>query len=90
MPKSTYAESKIEAERFLLNQRDQGSTAPICLRLATVFGVSPRTRFDLMLNQFVLEAFTQKKLVLYQEDFKRSFVHVRDISSNDACARCTR
>jgi nucleoside-diphosphate-sugar epimerase len=78
-PKSTYAESKIEAEQFLLAQQDPNQTAPICLRLATVFGVSPRTRFDLMANQFVLEAFTRNKLILYQEDFKRSFVQVRDV-----------
>lgn len=79
-PKSIYAESKIEAERFMLSQTDANSTAPICLRLASVFGVSPRTRFDLMVNQFVLEAYTQGRLELYQENFKRSFVHVRDVA----------
>jgi nucleoside-diphosphate-sugar epimerase len=78
-PQSIYAESKIEAERFLLNQTNANDTAPICLRLATVFGLSPRTRFDLILNQFVLEAYLKGRLELYQENFKRSFVHVRDV-----------
>ncbi len=77
-PQSTYAESKVEAEHFLLRQ--SGGPAPVCLRLATVFGLSPRTRFDLMVNQFVLDAYTTGRLVLYQEDFKRSFVHVDDVS----------
>jgi nucleoside-diphosphate-sugar epimerase len=84
-PQSLYAESKIEAERFLLSQAHLGGTAPICLRLATVFGVSPRTRFDLMVNQFVLEAHTKEHLTLYQENFKRSFVHVRDVARAIIC-----
>jgi nucleoside-diphosphate-sugar epimerase len=77
-PKSSYAESKIAAERFLLDQTDK-TTSTVCLRLSTVFGFSPRTRFDLIINQFVLDAFVNGKLTLYQEDFKRSFVHVRDV-----------
>ena len=84
-PKSIYAESKIEAERFLLSQTDHNNTAPICLRLATVFGISPRTRFDLIVNQFVLDAFTNGKLILYQENYKRSFVHVRDVARGIIC-----
>jgi nucleoside-diphosphate-sugar epimerase len=79
-PQSLYAESKIAAERFLLEQTSQGTVTPTCLRLATVFGVSPRTRFDLMVNQFTLEAFVKRRLVLFQQDFKRSFVHVRDVA----------
>jgi len=84
-PKSLYAESKIEAERFLLSQKNHHCTVPVCLRLATVFGLSPRTRFDLIVNQFVLQAFTAGKLVIYQEDFKRSFVHVRDVARAVLC-----
>ena len=84
-PKSLYAESKIEAERFLLNQADPQGPAPICLRLATVFGVSPRTRFDLIVNQFVLEAYTKEYVELYQENFKRSFVHVQDVVQAILC-----
>ena len=84
-PKSIYAKSKIEAERFLLSQTDPNRTTPICLRLATVFGLSPRTRFDLILNQFVLEAYLKGRLELYQENFKRSFVHVRDVARAIMC-----
>lgn len=78
-PQSSYAETKIEAEKLLLNSPTQDNPVPICLRLATVFGLSPRTRFDLILNQFVLEAQSKGKLEIYQEDFKRSFVHVQDV-----------
>lgn len=78
-PKSVYAESKIAAERFLLARTGTQSMVTVCLRLATVFGVSPRTRFDLILNQFVMEALRKGRLTLYQENFRRSFVHVRDV-----------
>jgi len=84
-PKSLYAESKIDAERFLLGQKDSKSTVPILLRLATVFGVSPRPRFDLIVNQFVLEAYTKKFLKIYEGDFKRSFVHIRDVVDAIIC-----
>ena len=79
-PQSLYAESKIAAERFLLGQTSHNVVGSTCLRLATAFGVSPRTRFDLMVNQFVLDAFAKRRLTLYQQDFKRSFVHVRDVA----------
>jgi len=76
-PQSLYAETKIAAEEFLLSQKD-APTAPLSFRFATLFGISPRTRFDLIVNQFVLEAFTQRKLIIYQRGYSRSFVHVRD------------
>ena len=78
-PQSLYAETKIAAEQYLLDQARPNSCAPIVLRFATLFGVSPRTRFDLIINQFVLEAITKRKLVIYQRGYARSFVHVRDI-----------
>lgn len=84
-PQSLYAETKIAAEQYLLGHKLQNSIITTCLRLATVFGVSPRTRFDLMVNQFVLEAFSKRRLVLYQEDFKRSFVHIRDVAYAFLC-----
>ena len=58
-PKSIYAETKIEAEKYLLCRGSSDITAPTCLRLATVFGLSPRTRFDLIINQFVLRRIDQ-------------------------------
>ena len=48
-------------------------------RLATLYGISPRTRFDLIVNQFVLDAFTRRELIIYQRGYSRSFVHVRDV-----------
>jgi nucleoside-diphosphate-sugar epimerase len=77
-PQSIYAHTKIASENYLLEKRDS-STAPIIPRFSTLFGVSPRTRFDLMVNQFVLEAITLRKLVLFQGNYRRSFVHVRDV-----------
>lgn len=78
-PQSLYAETKIAAEKYLMERAPQSSCAPIIFRFATLFGISPRTRFDLIVNQFVLEALTRRKLVIYQRGYARSFVHVRDI-----------
>ncbi len=77
-PQSLYAETKIAAEEYLLGQKD-AVTAPIIFRLATLYGISPRTRFDLIVNQFVLDAFTKRELIIYQRGYSRSFVHVRDV-----------
>lgn len=77
-PQSLYAETKIAAEEFLRTQK--GSLcAPLIFRLATLYGLSPRTRFDLIVNQFVLDAFTKRELIIYQRGYSRSFVHVRDV-----------
>ena len=77
-PQSLYAETKIAAEEFLLAQKDAGC-APLIFRLATLYGISPRTRFDLIVNQFVLDAYTKRELIIYQRGYSRSFVHVRDV-----------
>jgi nucleoside-diphosphate-sugar epimerase len=76
-PQSLYAETKIAAEEYLLSHKD-AHTAPLSFRFATLYGISPRTRFDLIVNQFVLEAFTRRELIIYQRGYSRSFVHVRD------------
>jgi nucleoside-diphosphate-sugar epimerase len=78
-PQSLYAETKIAAEQYLLGQAEGAHCAPIIYRFATLFGISPRTRFDLIINQFVLEALTKRKLIIYQRGYARSFVHVRDV-----------
>lgn len=78
-PQSLYAETKIAAEEFLLRQVDS-PCAPLIFRFATLYGISPRTRFDLIVNQFVLEAYTRRQLVIYQRGYSRSFVHVRDVA----------
>jgi nucleoside-diphosphate-sugar epimerase len=77
-PQSLYAETKIAAEEFLLSRKD-AVTAPLIFRLATLYGISPRTRFDLIVNQFVLDAFLKRELIIYQRGYSRSFVHVRDV-----------
>ncbi len=79
MPQSLYAETKIAAEEYLLSQGN-GSCAPLAFRFATLYGISPRTRFDLIVNQFVLEAFTKRELIIYQRGYSRSFVHVQDVA----------
>ncbi len=78
-PQSIYAETKIASEEFLLSQKDT-SCAPLLFRFATLYGISPRTRFDLIVNQFVLEAFTKRQLIIYQRGYSRSFVHIRDVA----------
>lgn len=78
-PQSLYAETKIASEEFLLSQKD-AACAPLLFRFATLYGISPRTRFDLIVNQFVLEAFTKRELIIYQRGYSRSFVHIRDVA----------
>ena len=73
-PISRYGRDKAEAEALLL---ERGS---ITFRLATVFGVSPRLRLDLMVNHFTHTAFEQGYIVLFEEHFQRNFVHVRDVA----------
>ena len=77
-PQSLYAETKIASEEYLLSQKD-APCAPLLFRFATLYGISPRTRFDLIVNQFVLEAFTKRELIIYQRGYSRSFVHVYDV-----------
>ena len=67
-PQSIYAETKIAAEEFLLGQKDS-ACAPLLFRFATLYGISPRTRFDLIVNQFVLDAFTKRALIIYQRGY---------------------
>ncbi len=78
-PQSIYAETKIAAEKYLTEQAQTARCAPVVFRLATLFGPSPRTRFDLIINQFVLEAVRKRRLLIYQKHYNRSFVHIRDI-----------
>ncbi len=72
-PQSLYAETKVAAEEYL---QPKGA---LIFRLATLYGISPRTRFDLTINQFVLDAYTRRELLIYQRGYSRSFVHVRDV-----------
>jgi nucleoside-diphosphate-sugar epimerase len=74
-PISLYGRTKCDAEAEFLNSKNA-----ITLRLATVFGFSPRMRLDLLVNTFVYAAFSDKYLVIFEKDFKRNFVHVRDVA----------
>ncbi len=77
-PQSLYAETKIAAERFLLGQGAAASCAPVIFRIATLYGISPRTRFDMIVNQFVLEAYLRRELLIYQRGYSRSYLHLQD------------
>jgi nucleoside-diphosphate-sugar epimerase len=77
-PQSLYARTKVAAEKWLLDRGRTSRCAPVLPRFATLFGISPRTRFDLIVNQFTLEALRNRKLVIYQRNYFRSYVHVRD------------
>lgn len=76
-PLSHYAKTKCHAETAVIDSDRSG----VALRLATVFGLSPRMRLDLLVNDFVYRAVTDKLLVLFQSSFKRNYIHVRDIAN---------
>jgi nucleoside-diphosphate-sugar epimerase len=76
-PVSLYAETKVEAESEVLTA-ESATFAPCCLRLATIYGVSPRMRFDLTVNEFVRDAMLADELLVYGEQFWRPYVHLRD------------
>lgn len=79
-PVSLYAETKVAAEQYLLGQTPAGWT-PTVLRLATVYGVAPRMRFDLTVNEFARDAALGRKLVIFGELFWRPYVHVQDVAA---------
>jgi nucleoside-diphosphate-sugar epimerase len=74
-PISLYGRTKVEAELELL-----AKPHAVSLRLATVFGTSPRMRLDLLVNHFVYAAVTEGYLMLFEKDFQRNFVHIRDVA----------
>ena len=74
-PISSYAIEKVAIEKELMKRKNS-----ISFRLATVFGMSPRLRLDLLVNDFVYRAVRDKAVVLFESHFKRNYVHVRDVS----------
>lgn len=80
-PISLYGRLKVTAEQELL---DAGNA--VTLRLATVFGVSPRMRIDLLVNSFTWEAIVRHYLVIFEKDFKRNYIHIDDVA--DAFIHC--
>lgn len=74
-PVSLYGTTKMEAETAIL---DSGNG--IALRLATVFGMSPRMRLDLLVNDFTYRAVTDRSVIVFEGHFKRNYIHVRDVA----------
>lgn len=74
-PISLYGRTKVDAEKEILNAGNS-----ISFRLATVFGVSPRMRLDLLVNDFLYKALKDGYLVVFEGDFKRNYIHIRDVA----------
>ena len=74
-PISLYGTTKVDAERAIL---DSGNG--ITLRLATVFGMAPRMRIDLLVNDFTYRAVTDRAVVIFEGEAKRNYIHVRDVA----------
>jgi nucleoside-diphosphate-sugar epimerase len=74
-PISVYGKTKVEAEKYVT-----GSGHGAAFRLATVFGVAPRMRIDLLVNDFTYRACMDRFVVLFEAHFKRNYIHVRDVA----------
>jgi nucleoside-diphosphate-sugar epimerase len=74
-PISLYGRTKVEAEKAVL---DRGNS--MSFRLATVFGMAPRMRIDLLVNDFVYRALNDRAVVLFEAHFKRNYIHIRDVA----------
>jgi len=75
-PISLYGRDKVEVERILLDRHPSA----LSFRLATVFGMSPRMRLDLLVNDFTYRAYFDRFIVLFESHFKRNYIHVRDVA----------
>jgi nucleoside-diphosphate-sugar epimerase len=74
-PITQYAKEKVEIEKVLMERKNS-----ISFRLATVFGMSPRMRIDLLVNDFAYRAVHDRFIVLFESHFKRNYIHVRDVT----------
>jgi nucleoside-diphosphate-sugar epimerase len=79
-PVSLYAELKVKFEKYLLETETREDFIPTALRFATVYGLSPRMRFDLTINEFVRDVSFGNELVVYGEQFWRPYCHVTDLA----------
>ncbi len=75
-PLSDYARQKVKLEEEILNFENV-----ISFRFATVFGFSPKMRFDLLVNDFTQKAYSDKYIILFEENFKRNYLHVKDAAN---------
>ena len=79
-PVSLYAETKVAVERYLMERGRSSDCLPTALRFATVYGTSPRMRFDLTVNEFTRDLVTGHELVVFGEQFWRPYCHVTDLA----------
>ena len=77
-PISIYGKTKVQTEEYIANNFHNSTR----LRLATVFGCSPRMRLDLLVNDFVYKSVFDKYIILFEANFKRNYVHIRDVCSS--------
>lgn len=81
-PVSLYAELKVKFEKYMLNEMKKiNGFSPTSLRFSTVYGLSPRMRFDLTVNEFTKDLALGKELVIFGEQFWRPYCHVKDFSN---------
>jgi len=74
-PISIYGKSKVEAEKVVVDTENS-----VVFRLATVFGMSPKMRWELLVNFYVYEAMRNKYLIIFEKNFKRNYIHVQDVA----------
>jgi nucleoside-diphosphate-sugar epimerase len=79
-PVSLYAELKVKFEKYLLESTTRDDFIVTSLRFATVYGISPRMRFDLTVNEFIREVAFEKELQIFGEQFWRPYTHVEDLA----------
>jgi nucleoside-diphosphate-sugar epimerase len=84
-PISLYAQTKLDSERAFLEAKS-ATLHPTCFRLATVFGLSPRPRFDLVVNLLTARAVQDGKIMIFNQEQWRPFIHVNDVARAFACA----
>ena len=77
MPLTEYSESKAKAEEIVEQYSDY-----VIYRFSTGFGLSPRPRLDLLINNFLIKAMREKELIIYEKEYWRSFIHVKDMASS--------
>jgi len=78
-PTNIYARAKVRAENYIMEKRVENTCTTI-LRFATAFGISPKTRMDLLLHEFVRDAIHNREILLYHKDSWRPYIHVIDVA----------
>ena len=79
-PLSIYAKSKVDIEKYIMSFKDKPNFHPTILRFATAFGLSPRMRFDLTFNEFAINLFFNRPLLVYDPNTWRPYCHVKDFA----------